>query len=197
VTRLCPACKRPNSAGRAACLYCGAPLDESIVMQGPAALPPPSAPPPESPIKGRSLGCPRCPGAPMAAADLQGLTIFRCELCRGLFLDSLTFDYLVARQADLALASRAHNRPAMHEPADFTVAYIACPVCGQQMARGQYEDRSGVIIDRCLAHGVWLDDAELQRVLDFIGRCPKPLARLLAERAKHHLAVAARSQGVT
>lgn len=37
-----------------------------------------------------------------------------------------------------------------------------CPICGQHMAT---EDLSGVPIDVCAAHGIWLDNCELEFIL--------------------------------
>jgi Zn-finger nucleic acid-binding protein len=35
------------------------------------------------------------------------------------------------------------------------------------MARRNFKDRSGVIVDVCTAHGVWLDRGELDALLRF------------------------------
>jgi len=37
------------------------------------------------------------------------------------------------------------------------------------MNRTNFAHASGVILDVCKGHGVWLDRGELQRVLDFVG----------------------------
>ena len=36
------------------------------------------------------------------------------------------------------------------------------------MTRRNYGQRSGVIIDLCRDHGVWLDHSELEKILDFV-----------------------------
>jgi Zn-finger nucleic acid-binding protein len=48
------------------------------------------------------------------------------------------------------------------------VHYLPCPVCRSFMSRKNYATSSGVIIDLCAAHGVWLDASELHTILSFI-----------------------------
>ena len=48
------------------------------------------------------------------------------------------------------------------------VAYIKCPVCSQLMNRVNFGVRSGVIIDRCRDHGVWLDGGELRHLMEWM-----------------------------
>jgi Zn-finger nucleic acid-binding protein len=44
--------------------------------------------------------------------------------------------------------------------------YIKCPVCGELMNRTNFGARSGVIIDQC-THGIWLDNGELRKLLEW------------------------------
>ena len=48
------------------------------------------------------------------------------------------------------------------------VRYLACPSCTKIMNRENFGHRSGVIIDVCKGHGVWLDRGELHSVLAFV-----------------------------
>ena len=41
---------------------------------------------------------------------------------------------------------------------------LPCPGCRQDMERYVYAMESGVVIDQCDDHGVWLDDGELARI---------------------------------
>jgi Zn-finger nucleic acid-binding protein len=56
------------------------------------------------------------------------------------------------------------NRP----PEQYPIAYIKCPVCSQLMNRVNFGVRSGVIIDRCKAHGIWLDGGELRHLMEWM-----------------------------
>jgi Zn-finger nucleic acid-binding protein len=119
----------------------------------------------------------------------MGLTIHRCPVCRGLFLDGATFDYLIERQAKLATQSAGPVRPSDVQRAQIErhMRYVRCPVCRQQMLRKNYVKCSGVIIDTCLAHGVWLDDAELQSLLTFVATGGHELAEQLRKEAERRL----------
>ena len=46
--------------------------------------------------------------------------------------------------------------------------YLPCVVCRDMMTRRNFAQVSGVILDVCRAHGVWLDHSELEKVLAFI-----------------------------
>ncbi len=45
--------------------------------------------------------------------------------------------------------------------------YIKCPVCQKMMNRVKFGTRSGVVIDRCKADGVWLDSGELKHLFEW------------------------------
>lgn len=47
------------------------------------------------------------------------------------------------------------------------VQYIKCPVCNEFMRRTNFGSRSGVIVDKCRDHGVWLDGGELKRLMNW------------------------------
>jgi Zn-finger nucleic acid-binding protein len=64
----------------------------------------------------------------------------------------------------IMLASRA---PAVATPADI-VRYVPCPRCERLMNRKNFAQSSGVVLDVCAKHGVWLDRGELERVLGFV-----------------------------
>jgi len=45
--------------------------------------------------------------------------------------------------------------------------YRHCPVCDDLMNRRLYGKRSGVIVDRCRDHGLWLDAGELRQLMEW------------------------------
>lgn len=57
--------------------------------------------------------------------------------------------------------------PAVSTPPD-VVRYVPCPECGTLMNRKNFAQSSGVVLDVCARHGVWLDRGELERVLGFV-----------------------------
>jgi len=116
--------------------------------------------------------CPRC-DVRLKTLDLKlkgRFLIDRCEDCLGLFFDPGELEALLeATVSNVFLIDRNgldginQNRLAQHP-----VAYIKCPVCSQLMNRVNFGVRSGVIIDRCRAHGVWLDGGELRHLMEWM-----------------------------
>lgn len=46
--------------------------------------------------------------------------------------------------------------------------YLACIRCSDRMTRRNFGGSSGVLIDVCKDHGVWLDHTELERILEYV-----------------------------
>jgi len=120
--------------------------------------------------EGRS--CPRC-AIPLRTIDLQlegRFLVERCDDCLGLFFDPGELETLLQatvtnvhginrRQLDNFNNVRRNN--------DYGVSYVRCPVCATVMNRVNFGARSGVIVDRCPDHGVWLDGGELRQLFEW------------------------------
>jgi Zn-finger nucleic acid-binding protein len=173
--RPCPDCGRVNIGPQETCLYCGAAMpaaaDEgSLEMR------------PDSEHAGLELRCPRCAEAWMEEGDVVGITVHRCPACMGIFVDGNTFHWLVRRQVAVAPQIDGDVRTRVQRGvADVSIQYARCPVCDGAMARRNYLNCSGVILDMCAEHGVWLDDAELHQLLIFLQTGGEALARALEE----------------
>lgn len=125
--------------------------------------------------------CPRCQDAlRILRLDIQssdgGLEVDRCDACHGLFFDPGELESIL----DQAEASQPRqDQPVDHmrldvlveeetETRDFQqVAYVPCPACEKLMNRRNFGSRSGVIVDQCRDHGVWLDGGELRRLIEW------------------------------
>jgi Zn-finger nucleic acid-binding protein len=142
------------------CFFCG--------LAGPAGascttclvtIPRPS---PESPAQ---FGCPRCTAAtallPIGIA--AGATIHACPGCHGMFVGARAWCTLVARP-DLAQAIVA-KLPARGGPPSALVRLLRCPACPREMERGRFGASSAIVIDVCVAHGMWLDAGEVVAVV--------------------------------
>jgi Zn-finger nucleic acid-binding protein len=116
------------------------------------------------------LFCPRCktPDSKplMQPFELRTIHLDECNKCGGVWLDNGTFDRIL-RDAQ-AQADALSMLGVMKGIAERNVRYLRCPLCDQQMARHNYARRSGVIIDICPSHGLWFDNEELRRVVEFI-----------------------------
>ncbi len=129
--------------------------------------------------------CPRC-DIPLATINLNKKGVFlieRCEECMGLFFDPGELEALIKTTVDnvyhIDYKKLSHlNTELRHE--DYPTAYIKCPVCRTIMNPVNFGARSGVIIDRCHDHGIWLDGGELRHLLEWV----KAGGELLAEKRK-------------
>jgi len=118
--------------------------------------------------------CPRCDKA-LSSIRIDvagGMSIERCDTCLGLFFDpreaKAVLDAGAGERADIdykrlrrIIEDEAPN--ATHE-----AMYIKCPVCGKLMNRDSFGARSGVVVDRCADHGVWMDGGELSQLLKWV-----------------------------
>ena len=174
---ICPECFARNSDASRYCVACG------VAFR------------PELPLgAGRELACPACQTG-MPPSQVAGIALNECPGCHGLWVPGEHFDALVARAAQ---ASR--ERPAAAEPPRLKGAnplsqdlrYRRCPECQQFMLRTNYRRSSGVILDRCTAHGTWLDADELEQVAGFIlsGGHASPVLEAEHEDAKRQAAAA-------
>jgi Zn-finger nucleic acid-binding protein len=137
-------------AGSRFCAKCGAEATRAVVED--------AAP----------LNCPRCSSSLQALA-LVGVHVRECSACGGLWLDPDALQKLCdAHEEHSAVVSSLESRVPANPAAQDTVRYIPCPQCAKLMNRVNFAHSSGVIMDVCKTHGVWLDRGELQRVMGFI-----------------------------
>ncbi len=109
--------------------------------------------------------CPRCKTSLKVQAGKDDKFEI-CPKCGGMWLDKVKFH----------LATRTYS---VHKDGSYTTeyrkdpyknpgGYIPCVRCGNLMNRKNFAKISGVMIDRCGKHGVWLDGGELERIRHFI-----------------------------
>lgn len=117
--------------------------------------------------------CPRCNiGLKSVDLNLQGrFLIERCDQCLGLFFDPGELEaVLEAAVKNVFTIDRSQlgqlNRDGYGDAQP--VAYIKCPVCATLMNRVNFGARSGVVVDRCREHGIWLDGGELRRLCEWM-----------------------------
>lgn len=147
---LCPRCFARLPEGAKFCTTCGTPIRPEQLVKG-AATPHP---------------CPR-DGALLLARTLDSLPVEECPQCLGLWVAIEPFRDLCQRKR---AEYESNPLPTPRPPAIPVepVVYLKCPECSALMNRQNFGRRSGVIIDQCAAHGVWLDAQELERIARFI-----------------------------
>ncbi len=117
--------------------------------------------------------CPRC-SINLKTINLKQngkFLIERCDQCLGLFFDPGELEALLeATVTNVFLIDRTGlDGINLHrQPDQYPVTYIKCPVCSQLMNRVNFGAKSGVIVDRCKAHGVWLDGGELKHLFEWM-----------------------------
>jgi Zn-finger nucleic acid-binding protein len=110
--------------------------------------------------------CPRC-RVQLTVIAFSRAGAEQCTTCSGLWFVPEDFEQLCAEADERAVDGGA--RPQMPklapEPGEM---YPPCAQCNQRMTRQNFAPNSGVILNRCRPHGVWLDKGELRQVVDFI-----------------------------
>ncbi len=116
--------------------------------------------------------CPHCDKA-LQTIDLQlreDFFIERCASCYGLFFDPGEIETLLESSVSNVFEINTQllrNINKERYSKDQKVKYIKCPVCRNFMRRVNFGYRSGVIVDRCKKHGVWLDNGEIVHLLEW------------------------------
>ena len=109
--------------------------------------------------------CPHC-RVPLEIQRHDGEEYDFCTRCGGLWLDKVEFQR-ATRPSEIYRKEtiRAGFR---RGPAQKQTPYIPCVRCGKLMNRKNFKHISGVLIDECGKHGVWLDVGELEKIRHFI-----------------------------
>jgi len=111
--------------------------------------------------------CPRCKIS-LDRLAIDTITLSECTRCGGLWSDVATFEKICSdREQQSAALTFFGSRP---EPSakPAPIQYVPCPHCKELMNRSNFARSSGVIVDLCKEHGVWLDAGELPKIIDFI-----------------------------
>jgi len=159
----CSNCKAPLAPGSLLCAYCGNRTD--VDLKGIHYY---TTHENDTPRR-----CPRC-DIKLKTLDLKlngRFLIDRCEECLGIFFDPGELEALLeATVKPVAGIDRAGLEAIneKREPNQYPIAYIKCPVCSQLMHRVNFGARSGVIVDRCKEHGLWLDGGELRQLFEWM-----------------------------
>ena len=144
----CISCGRRGHLERQNCLYCGGAL-----------------------IKQERDGVIRCPSCQsnMVEIERNGVLLDVCSKCSGVWLDAGELDEIIRESPvpdfqtvglDINIAGTVRFEPVHY-------GYRHCPICQKLMGQKNYRRVSGVIMDICQIHGIFLDPVELEKVLVF------------------------------
>jgi Zn-finger nucleic acid-binding protein len=116
--------------------------------------------------------CPHCE-KPLQTIDFDRsstLVIERCSDCFGLFFEPGEIETLFENSVVSVFEINLHLMDNINKDRyqlKSAVKYIKCPVCRVFMNRSVFGHRSGVIVDRCKNHGIWLDSGEITHLLEW------------------------------
>ncbi len=158
----CVNCSAPLVIGNYVCDYCGTFNDIDLAD---AHI--------SSPVDHESDRlCPQCT-TKLQTIDLDSdgtLFIERCTTCLGMFFDCHELEAYLEKNVTPPSGvdfSKLNKITANQDYTKRTVVYRKCPVCGELMHRNNFGARSGIIVDRCKKHGVWVDGGELKRIVEW------------------------------
>jgi Zn-finger nucleic acid-binding protein len=119
--------------------------------------------------------CPRCSGE-LRVRMLESVTAIECGKCQGLWIAVEALEAICsgARARVAPSPTPVRGKPSVRgeeRSAPELQGYIPCLSCGELMFRRRFQREglaSGVVIDQCGDHGIWLDHEELQRIVAFL-----------------------------
>jgi Zn-finger nucleic acid-binding protein len=146
----CPTCFAKLFRGTRFCAHCGA---EAVRQK---AEPRPARP------------CPECQ-RPLEPVKVGSVILDECTRCGGLWVDSRSFRRICEQTEEQTVVLKATAAsPASGADVSRPARYWPCPECRCLMHRQNFARVSGVIIDTCKGHGVWFNQGELRRIVEFI-----------------------------
>jgi Zn-finger nucleic acid-binding protein len=158
----CNNCGAPLPLKSTVCIYCTS-MNDIDLRQGTITTP-------DSLQLNRT--CARC-SCKLITIDLSGNETFlieRCEQCFGLFFDIGELEQYL-NKTDIKVIEIDHRSinalitENCHK--DYPVSYIKCPVCACLMNRINYGKNSGVVVNKCSNHGIWLDSGQLHHIVSW------------------------------
>ena len=163
---VCTQCNRETKAAVDTCLYCGG------VMIG---------------EKKAQVSCPRCATA-MRRDTVEGIELDFCDGCGGTWYDRGELEQHIATgEPDPGAAPEQPADREFHREADtMDTRYLKCPFCANPMTRKNWGRLSGIIVDVCGPHGMFLDAGELEKIRDFEASGTKVRAERLETWERQH-----------
>ncbi len=156
----CKSCGAPLPPNKVTCTYCGTRNSVDLKGLGNIAIVEPQSP----------RRCPECKEK-MQTVDVGNSAKFlieKCDKCHGLFFDPGELEGLLDEKVtDGVRINYERIKELSKIRPQHKVAYRPCPVCQKMMNRVNFGTRSGVIIDRCREHGIYLDGGELRQLLEW------------------------------
>ena len=113
-----------------------------------------------------------CPCCNLKLEKLQTafVTLEYCKECDGVLIAEDEFEKLITYKVNPQSKFNPHYlRFIQDHPRDNRKKpqFHPCPICQKSMAVVNYKKQSGIIIDICEEHGIWLDGGELRQIIEW------------------------------
>lgn len=156
----CKHCSAPLPAKSIICEYCGVRNDIELQKKNIGVKLPKS-----------KRTCPDCLTF-LDSIDIGRNSRFiveKCKRCFGLFFDHHELEKLLEESVSPSYWIDRHKLHSLlqHPLHQDRILYRKCPECSSIMQRKNYLNRSGVIMDVCAGHGIWLDAGELKQIQEW------------------------------
>ena len=145
----CVQCGRNAAPNRVNCLYCGGDIDTSF--------------------EDRPIDCPGC-GDRMDKIDISNITVDVCPSCQGSWFDVGELEKVLIKVDLLSGQKEETTKKFVSQDQN----YRECPRCAAFMLMKNYKRYSGVIVDICGAHGIYLDAKEFEHISKSVQTCSDP-----------------------
>ena len=118
-----------------------------------------------------NLPCPDCQ-TPLGVIEIQTepkVRVERCPACFGLFFNPGELEAILDANTNslVWLDKEGLRQVAAEYGFHHEVVYLKCPFCAERMSQINFGGTSGVVLDQCGSHGVWLQSTELRRLLEW------------------------------
>ena len=113
-----------------------------------------------------------CPCCNIALENIRSkiFSLEYCSKCDGILIDEDEFEKLIEYKVNpLNQLNPYYLRFIQDHPRDNRKKsqFHNCPICNEKMNIINYKKISGVLLDMCEEHGIWLDGGELRQIIDW------------------------------
>jgi Zn-finger nucleic acid-binding protein len=158
----CTHCSAPLPANNNVCKYCGSRNDVDLHAKYTYSV---------AKMVSERI-CPHC-DIPLQTIRLnlaEPCFIERCSKCYGLFFDPGEVESILESSVSNVFTINRHHLDNINKDRyrkNPSIRYVKCPQCRMLMNRINFGRRSGVVVDQCIKHGIWLDNGELVHLLEW------------------------------
>lgn len=113
-----------------------------------------------------------CPCCKISLETLKTSTLILeyCKECDGVLIEEEEFENLISYKLNSGTSFNPYYlRFIQDHPRDNRKKsqFHSCPICKEIMSVINYKKQSGVLVDICEEHGIWLDGGELQQIVEW------------------------------